>query len=138
MTTTPESPSWLTADTKLAAQEIQAALGLETSNDQDEKLRITGLEPLILGIALKAVIGAATSLSSKILYDKWKSAHSRDDLDKIIKELSRGTKGGARQPADAKAAREDVISSLTLEGLTRGQAEKVCDAIFKRMQNHTL
>lgn len=138
MTTIPESPSWLTADTELTAQEIQAALGLEASNQQEEKLRITGLEPIILGIALKAVIGAAASLSSKILYDKWTSAHSRDDLDKIIKELSRATAGSAGQPADAKAAREGVINSLTLEGLTRGQAEKVCDAIFKRMQNHKL
>jgi hypothetical protein len=112
---------------------IQSALsGSDVGVDQPD-LRVTGLEPLLAAIALKTVVGVASGFMGRLLYDMWKSAKGRKDLDRVAKMLTDRLNTSLGQPVPEAQIRADILGMLTLEGLTADQAKRVCDEAFARM-----
>jgi hypothetical protein len=126
--------SWLTEETNQTARDIEGLLGHADGDEGRKALQVTGLEPIVLVIAAKAVIGVFSGFAGRLLYDKWKQARTRKQLDEVAAQLSRRvvTELSAGL-VDENVIRNDVTNTLTLEGLTKEQAEKVCDLTFERV-----
>lgn len=125
--------SWLSEDVEHTARSIHVALGGEVPAGKGAELRLTGLEPLVIAVALKAVVGVASGFAGRLLYDKWKAARTRKEIDEIAGGLSLKIAADLVPSVDEHIVREDVIDALTLEGLTPSQAKTVCDEVFERV-----
>ncbi|OXM60474.1 hypothetical protein [Amycolatopsis vastitatis] len=124
---------WFATQIDMTALDLRVAMA---QVENDEALKLTGLEPVILAIAYKAVVGVVSGFTGRLMYDKWKSARSRKNLDEIAARLSRTVIGALQSDTmDDDVIKTDVINALTLEGLSLEQAHIVCDRTFTRVKD---
>lgn len=95
-----------------------------------ESIYALGLDPTVVEVALKVVLGIAASFVGRLLYDRWKTARTRQHLDSLADEIT-GRLEAELPPrverVDDDTLRADVLRVLTLEGLSEAQAKAVFD-----------
>jgi hypothetical protein len=99
------------------------------SDNRNESLYSTGIDPVVAGMALKVVLGIAASFLGRLFYDAWKTARTRKHLESLADEISGRLRGEVPkvEPVDRDSVRADVLGVLTLEGLSEAQANAVFD-----------
>ncbi len=125
---------WVQDDVDQTAILVRATLGY-SDRSEDGELRITGLEPLIVALALKAVVGVVSGFAGRAFFDKWRGAKTRKDLDQLVDSLAHPPAAGSESAVDEATIRDGLVDALTLEGLTDEQARAVCDGVVERVRS---
>lgn len=128
---------WLDAETTLTAEYIRQEVALDSAADEsdaDKSLKLTGLEPIIIMLAVKAVTGIASGFAGRGSYDLWKKARTKKQLDELRASLRFDVVAAGVEPVDEATIRHDLIDSFVDEGLTAGQARKVVDGALQRIR----
>ena len=101
----------------------------EDSDNVNESLFSTGIDPVVAAMALKVVLGIAASFLGRLFYDTWKSARTRKHLESLADDIAGRLHGGPPkvEPVDVDKVRADVLDVLILEGLSEAQAHAVFD-----------
>src|SRR5690348_15329418 len=110
------STDWLDAEGMLLADDIRQEVALDSAANKD--LELTGLEPIIAMLALKAVIGIASGFAGRAFYDSWKKARTRKQLDALRTRLRFDIDVPGVDPVNEATIRHDLVDSLVDQGLT--------------------
>jgi hypothetical protein len=130
---TDQTPSTEDAFDQLV-EEVTGDIKLELSpSSEDSSLRLTGLEPILAMLALKAVVGVASGFAGRAAFDKWKQLRTRKKLRELGLTLDLGSTGDA--PAiDEPTLRYELMTELTDQGVTVKQAERIVDRAMDRVR----
>lgn len=99
-------------------------------DNANESIYALGVDPTVVTVALKVVLGIAASFLGRLLYDRWKAARTRKHLDSLADEITGRLEAKLPpkvEPVDAGTLRADVLALLTQEGLSETQAQAVFD-----------
>jgi hypothetical protein len=130
--------SWLSEEVLGASRNIYIAMGHDPDDEEErDALQLTGLEPIVAAIALKVVTGVVSGFLGRLVYDRWKAARNKKQLEELASQLSRAIGDGiTEQAVDERVMRDDIVNALTLEGLTEEQAAEVCKKVLVRVRVH--
>ena len=122
---------WLEEEDKITAGDIRREVAVDPEGDK--ALGLTGLEPLIIALAVKAVTGIASGLAGRASYDMWKKARTRKEMDELRASLRIQLDAAGSDPVDEATIRHDLVETLVAQGLTPRQARKVVDGTLQRV-----
>lgn len=123
---------WLEEEGMLTAEDIRREVAIDP--DDDRALELTGLEPLLLALGLKAVVGIVAGFAGRASYDSWKKARTRKQLDELRAALRVKLDATDIEAVDEATIRHDLIDTLVDQGLTARQASKVVDGTLRRVR----
>jgi hypothetical protein len=123
---------WLEGEGTLTANDIRREVALDSAANKD--LELTGLEPTIAMLALKAVTGIASGFAGRAFYDSWKKARTRKQLDELRARLRFDLDVPGVDQVSEATIRQDLVDSLVDQGLTVRQADKIVDKALRRIR----
>ena len=115
-------------------EEMTAEVRVELGSDPDGSgLQLTGLEGVLVMLALKALVGAGSGFAGRAAYDKWKAARTRRRLRELGLALDDASEHD-ESVVDESTVRFDIVSQLVEEGVPIDQAGRIADHALDRMR----
>ena len=107
----------------------QDVLRQELDSDDGRGLAMPGLEVLLVDLAAQIVAGIVAGLVSSVLLERWRTARTKNDTEKVLKEALAAKTASPVPTDETKAA---IEASLVGEGLSREKAQAVATKVMKR------
>ncbi|SRR5713226_3923765 len=110
---------WIEEQVETAVQTIRA----ELREPSGKKLSITGLEPILIDLGTKIVVGVITGLVSKTLFERWGSAKTKDEIEKLKTEIV--ALKTQLQPVDSTLIQTAIQARVAAQGVPDEPARRI-------------
>ena len=121
----------LTEEESATVQDLRESF---QSQEEKNRLKITGLEPIILFLATKVVVPIVSGFVSRALYNQYKDIQTESKAREAKKRLvTTVVKSG--EEVDEKVMQVELAAILTQEGIPEELARRVIDRTIYRVKS---